>query len=42
MDWRRLERKEIEPPVRSEVEGADDLIHFYEESSSKPPRCAVP
>jgi serine/threonine protein kinase len=31
LDWGALERKEIEPPQKLEVNGTDDLSHFYDE-----------
>lgn len=31
MDWGKLEKKEIEPPERLDVESEEDLRHFYDE-----------
>ena len=31
LDWGALERKEIEPPQKLEVNGSDDYSHFYDE-----------
>lgn len=31
LDWMLLERKEIDPPLTANVEGEDDLRHFYDD-----------